>query len=140
MKALGNDLLKQLEDLLEESLSPIEAAYFESVDKYLNLKCRYSNITQYESNTIYNPYRIKPILRVLLLKSEIIDETSISEIFLKDKKEICLVLEYKTKKSFFILNLEDAKYIKDMKLIKTLEKNTKKIESIFSNHLKNEEE
>ncbi|MEE3078495.1 MAG: hypothetical protein VX341_04085 [Bdellovibrionota bacterium] len=140
MKALGNDLLKQLEDLLEESLSPIEVAYFESVDKYLNLKCRYSNITQYESNTIYNPYRIKPILRVLLLKSEVIDETSISEIFLKDKKEICLVLEYKTKKSFFILNLEDAKYIKDMKLIKTLEKNTKKIESIFSNNFKNEEE
>lgn len=140
MKALGNDLLKQLEDLLEESLSPIEVAYFESVDKYLNLKCRYSNITQYESNTIYNPYRIKPILRVLLLKSEVIDETSISEIFLKDKKEICLVLEYKAKKSFFILNLEDAKYIKDMKLIKTLEKNTKKIKIIFSNHLKNEEE
>lgn len=140
MKALGNDLLKQLEDLLEESLSPIEVAYFESVDKYLNLKCRYSNITQYESNTIYNPYRIKPILRVLLLKSEVIDETSISEIFLKDKKEICLVLEYKTKKSFFILNLEGAKYIKDMKLIKILEKNTKKIETLFSNHLKNEEE
>ena len=68
-----------------------------------------------------------------MLKSKIIDEESIEEIFLNDKKEICLVLNFKQKKSFFLLSLEDLTFLKDLQLMKILEKNINEIKELFNN-------
>ena len=114
----------EVEDLLEDIIFPIRIAYFKSIDDNLNLKCQFSNIDYYEHTKIFSLYSIKPILRIFLLKSKIIQEEVIEEIFENERKEICIILKDDTQtKDFLILNIENLEYLKDHSLSKVLSKN-----------------
>ena len=138
MKILHSpELPKEITQLFEDSISPLKLSYFESIDQHLNIKCLLNFDGSYEENQVYGPYDIKPILRVLLIKSRIIDEKSISEIFKADITEVCLVLNVDQKaQKFLIINLEDLDYFKDKQLSKILSKNKSEILSSFESIIK----
>lgn len=133
MKLLANkEVPLEIEELLSDSIKPIKLAYFEAIDEFLNLECSVNFNTNYHSGKIYGPYDIKPILRVLLLKSKIIDEKSLVEIFKIDEKEVCIVLNFESdKKSFLVINLEELDYFKDKQLTKVIIKNIDQLILIF---------
>ncbi len=127
----------EISELFEDSISPIKLSYFESIDQNLNIKCLLNYDGNYEENKVYGPYEIKPILRVLLIKSKIIDEKSISEIFKTDTTEVCLVLQFDQKiQKFLIINLENLDYFKDKQLSKILSKKTSEILMSFESRIK----
>ncbi len=129
MERLESKLPVKIINLLEDSLAPICVSYFSTTDKYLNLKCNFSNFEKYEQGNTYSVYNVKSILRVLLLKSAIIKENLIEEIFKVDSDEFCLVLNDSKSFDFLVFSTKSLTTFKDQQLLKTLQKNIHVISS-----------
>lgn len=129
MEEIEGKVPSRLISLLEDSIAPLTISYFSPIDKYLNLKCHFSNFTKYNQNEVYSVYNIKSVLRVLLLKSGIVEEQTIEEVFKVDSDEFCVVLGDNDSSDFLVFSTEKLTTFKDQQLIKMISKNLNEIAS-----------
>ncbi len=108
-----------LENFFCDMISPLNIKYLQCSDSWLNFKTVFATNIE-ELDTVTSVYNIPSLMRVLLEKSNIINEQSINELFTGNSTEICFILDWSTQKKILVFSLDGAKHFADMQFSKEI--------------------